>query len=191
MCVHYYCSYVTASPCHEIQCGSVTFLFLRRGGVIVAVDKLKDNNIYPVMVSKKNMPHNKAWDNVADVLWRFYVHYCAAEGMSESNNIARLVRNYIFYGVYKYKRTVKQKTLTVLKPFLHGLHYKITTGRTRFLQKVEDHFKTFLTLYSRNRSWKHFLVDKGEGNPPVPYLGAIEEGQLLGGGVRVILFIGR
>lgn len=45
------------------------------------------------------------------------------------------------------------------------------------MYQVEWNFRKFITLYRVNESqWKPFIDDKGEGDPPVEYLAAFEEG---------------
>ena len=50
-------------------------------------------------------------------------------------------------------------------------------GRSRFAAKVPHHFAKFISLFEKNKdAWTEYLMDKGEGNPPVEYLVAFEEG---------------
>ena len=44
-------------------------------------------------------------------------------------------------------------------------------------KQVELHFAKFIKLYRKNEvEWKKFLTDRGQGDPPIEFLIAIEEG---------------
>ena len=122
------------------------------------------------------MPTKTEWNNFAEVLWTFLVHYCAAEGITQSSEMYVLVRNYIFHGKYNFVRTNKDDKRVHKKDIIHGLHFKLTSGRSRYVNNVNTHFNKFLKLFRKNNQWKTFFNDRGDGNPPASYLAAIEEG---------------
>lgn len=138
---------------------------------------MRNNNDFPVKIKALNTPHKQDWDNVLDVLWKFYAHYMAFEGLCSTSDVGRAVMMYIFYGLYKFKRTVRKKSTVVLKSIVHGLHFKLTNHRSRFARGVDENFSRFLAEYAKNPSWKLFFDDKGEhGTPPMLYLVTFEEG---------------
>ena len=164
---------------------SITLKFLRAGAVVCAADEMRDNNDTPVQFLKSTNPDPRhdhlfadsdMWDNFVRTKWRFFIHYCAHEGLVMSMDLAEAVKYYIFFGTYHFSRTIrKQKTMTT-KPVLHAIHNILTQHRSRFVPLVETHFKTFIDLVHKNPQWKGFFDDFGVANVPLAYLIAIEEG---------------
>ncbi len=112
------------------------------------------------------------------VLWEFYAIYCHLEGLHMTSDIARKILLFIFYGHYSYASKDSKKRVTrKVKPVLHWIHGKTSNGRSRFVTKLQDNFRNFITLYNRpENDWAKFLTDKGEGNPPMEYLVEFELG---------------
>ena len=123
------------------------------------------------------MPEGQgAYSNYREVKYEFWAWYCALEGISITSDFARKVLLYIFYGHYQHKVTEKKVTRFVRKPIIHGIHYKLTNGRARFMNKVETCFAYFIELYNKNPDWDKFLDDNGAGSPPNLYFAAFEMG---------------
>ena len=112
------------------------FLYLRAASVQIALEELKNRNLYPVQVGK-HVVHNgeqvrmeMPWNNFPDVLYTFYVYYCYSQGLTRSMDLARQVLLYVFYGSYtrKYKLDKTRYSVTK-KSILHGIHLKTCCNR--------------------------------------------------------------
>ena len=114
---------------------------------------------------------HRDWDNFAQVIYTFHVHYCVAEGLTETCEMSRQVLDYLFYGSWT-SPTNKSS------PIIRYLHKKIISGRHRFGKYVAQHFQIFLDEYKKpeNKHWKQYFQDKGTGVAPLEYLVAIEKG---------------
>ena len=119
-------------------------------------------------------PLEANWNNFAEILWKFAIHYLASEGMTETSDGTRAILVYVFHGKYITSRKVRRKETLVEKPILHALHYNLTKNRSRFVPHVEKHFQMFFKLLDKHPAWEKFLDDKGEGEPPRAYLLAVE-----------------
>lgn len=65
------------------------------------------------------------------------------EGLTQTNELLVLVQNYIFYD--KFHVTKKDDGVKVIvgqKPFVNGLHFKLTNGHTRY-QKLCNTIRDF------------------------------------------------
>lgn len=156
----------------------MTLKYLRAGAITYAIDKMRMSNDYPVIIrANKNNPNQTTeWNNFTEILWKFYVHYCAAEGYVQGQDAATGVKNYLFHGAYMFTRKVRDKKMTTEKPVIHALHFMLTLHRSRFITDTSGpHFKKFLALIELNPTWRQFFDDKGEGSPPLAYLIAVEE----------------
>ena len=125
-----------------------------------------------VQIKAKDMPGGKRdWDNFARVIYTFHVHYCFAEGLTETSEMTRQVLLYLFYGSWM---SPKKKS----SPIIRYLHNKIISGCHRFGKYVEKHFTSFLKKYSKpeNKSWSNYFKDSGKGEAPLDYLIEIEKG---------------
>lgn len=122
---------------------SVTLRFLRAGAVVGAADHMRDNNDSPVQCLQSTNPSAEhahlfgdgvdSWDNIVENKWKFYAYYCNEEGLTESMDIAKLVKLYVFYGSYWFGRTVRKQKVITRKPVLHGIHNLLTSHRSRFV----------------------------------------------------------
>ena len=126
-----------------------------------------------VQIKPKDMNgiRRRPWDNFVEVLYTFHVHYCVAEGLTETSDMARKVLLYLFYGSWV-------SSTNKSAPIIRYLHKKIISGRHRFGKYVEQHFKSFLEKYSKpeNKSWSTYFKDYGKGTAPLEYLIEIEKG---------------
>ena len=61
-------------------------------------------------------------------------------------------------------------------PVIRCLHQKIIANTHRFGKYVHLHFKEFKLAVDADASWKQFLMDGGEGQPPIKYLALVEKG---------------
>ena len=125
-----------------------------------------------VQIKARDMPGGKHdWDNFAHVLYTFHVHYCVAEGLTETSEMARKVLLYLFYGKWM---SSNNKYSSIIR----YLHKKIISGRHRFGKYVQKYFESFLEKYSKpeNKSWSKYFKDHGEGEAPLEYLMEIEKG---------------
>lgn len=111
------------------------------------------------------------WNNFAQVIYTFHVHYCVAEGLTETCEMTRQVLLYLFYGTWI---STSNKSSSIIR----YLHKKIISGRHRFGKYVQEHFESFLEKYSKpeNASWCNYFKDNGEGEAPLDYLVEIEKG---------------
>lgn len=157
--------------------GSVTLKYLRAGGVVCATIKMRNNNDHPVkIVADVANPLDHDWDNFAEMLWKFAVHYLASEGLTETSAETRGILVYIFHGQYLLSRTVRKKQVHALKPIIHALHFKLTANRSRFVNDVDLHFQQLYELLDKHPEWDKFLDDQAEGVAPRALLIAVEVG---------------
>ena len=143
--------------------------YLRKNGVQHVVEKLKVLGFSPVACDASEMPHNKKWNNFAEVLYTFWILYCEYEGHSRTSKWARKLLLYLFYGYYDNHKGR-------MWPVVRQVHRMCTTGRHRFAKFTEKCFVTLFQLLNREPELVQFLTDKGEGSPPLRYLMAVEEG---------------
>ncbi len=68
--------------------------YLRQHAVSQAVIRMKNSCIFPVAIK------NIKWSNFAQFLYTFHVHYCDLEGIPITQDLARHVLLYLFYGTY-------------------------------------------------------------------------------------------
>ena len=115
--------------------------FLRTGGVVYAIGKLRCADIFPVKINPDTLPTAiSSWNNYDKVIRVFHVHYCYAQGLSRTSDKARVVLVYLKKGV-GFMRSKNQ-------PCIRILHKKLTTNRNRFTcaKKIEEKFQEFLHL---------------------------------------------
>ena len=119
------------------------FTFLRAGSCQSATLELKNANLYPANVHKHINGSEATWNNYADTLYTFLVHYCIAEGLTRTDGMVRLVMLYLFHGKYMYRA---KKNVYLEKPIIQGVHYKVINGRSRFVKDVAKKFARLITL---------------------------------------------
>ena len=124
------------------------------------------------------MPNGIQWNNYADCLYRLHAAYCAKEGLSRSSDLAKSVMYFMFYGNYRWAtKDSEKRPVTRVKPFIIFLHKKMVGARSRFAQKVPLNFNKFIKLFREDEEfYQPFLMDKGNGDPPLKYLITFEEG---------------
>ena len=150
------------------------FKFLRGGSCQSATLELKNANLHPATVLKHIPGAGVAsWNNYADTLYTFLVHYCIAEGLTRTDGMVRKVMLYLFHGKYMYRA---KKNVYLEKPIIQGVHYKVTNGRSRFVKDVVKNFATLIKLLQDKPSLKPLLEDEGVAQAPPEYLAAVEEG---------------
>ena len=86
------------------------------------------------------MPNGEAWDNFAEVLYTYFIHYCAAEGLTMSHDLARDVLLYLFYGTWEHKKTKRRY------PVVRSIHLQATNGRRRFASFARPCFTRFVII---------------------------------------------
>lgn len=160
---------------------SLTLKYLRAGGVVYAIQKMRDFNEYPVRIQAS--PDNTLttdWSNFSEILWKFAIHYLASEGLTETSELSRSILVYIFHGEYVFSRLkVKNKVKTrkeVNKPIIHALHFNLTANRSRFVQHVEEHFHKLFKVLDEHPEYEKYLDDRGEADVPRLLLIAVETG---------------
>ena len=90
--------------------GSITTKYLRAGGVVYATIKMRNKNESPVMIKfDVSNPLTADWNNFAEILWKFAIHYLASEGMTETSDGTRSILVYVFHGKYIATRKVRGK----------------------------------------------------------------------------------
>ena len=52
-------------------------------------------------------------------------------------DLAQRVKLYVFYGMYRFVRTVRKDRKTQTKPVLHAIHNILTQYRSRYVNHVE------------------------------------------------------
>ena len=137
--------------------------YLRQHAVNAAVTQMKNICCYPI-----KMKGTTNWNNFAQYLYTFHVFYCDLEGLQMSNDLARKVLLYLFYGTYKQNN----KDF----PVIRCLHYKTIQGRHRFGKYVHKHFAEFIAEVAKNPEWTAFFDDLGKGDAPLKYLALVETG---------------
>ena len=101
-------------------------IFLRAVPCDAALKRLRAKGCYPIKIPASEMPNGAEWDNFAEALYTYFIHYCAAEGLTMSHVLARQVLLYLFYGVWEHKKTLRQY------PVVRSIHMQATNGRRRF-----------------------------------------------------------
>ena len=154
-------------------CAHSNLPFLRAHSVQVGVDGLKNRGLYPVELRPGDTPDKaQPWNNFAQVMYTFHVLYCDAEGLTTTNNLAREVLLYVFYGSWFPPGQKIERPW----PVIRCLHKKVIAGRHRFGKYVKNHFGEFIDTLTNHKDWKSFMLDKGEGTAPMKYLILIEKG---------------
>jgi hypothetical protein len=144
--------------------------FLRAFPCNRAFRRMKNGCLYPILVKAASSPTGEDWSNFVQCRIEFRAHYCDLEGISRTNNLAREILLYMFYGTY----WLRGKQVDIIK----CLHYKIIAGRHRFGKFVTKHFAAFLEAYDKNvDEWEKYLTDCGKGgNAPKEYCLLVEVG---------------
>ena len=150
--------------------GQSTLKFVRNASHDAAIAHLRNKALFPVLISASEMPNGKEWNNHAHVLYAYFIHYCAAEGLTMSHDMTRQVMLYLFYGEWIHKKT--QRTYSVLR----CIHLQATNGRRRFANYVAGPFANLITLLRDKQELTALLLDHGKGEAPAEYLVAVEEG---------------
>ena len=105
------------------------------------MDECRKHDYTPMKVNPETLPRRvKHYCNYDSFIRKFHAHYCDAEGITRSSDLARATLVYCKAGTgVMGKRPVK---------VLAVLHKKITTGRNRFsvAAKVENRFRDVLKL---------------------------------------------
>lgn len=142
-----------------------------------AATKMRNNNEYPVTVlADKDTPFKKNWNNYTSIGWTFCGHYQAADGVTDSSDLALPIQAYVFHGQYYFTRTIRGEKKTVKRPIIHALHLLLTCHRSRFVKDVDKHFKMLFELLDKHPEWEKFLTDLGKGEAPRLFLIAVEVG---------------
>ena len=153
--------------------------FVRMASVNGALRDMKNDGVFFVAIKGEDMPNGVPWNNFAVAGHTFCAHYCRREGILRTQKLARQIQLFVFYGYFTW-RTVKRKpvkkTVTKQKPVIFYLAKNLINGRSRLANGVAKSFTTLLSLIETDPSLATFLEDKGEGEPPMEYLIAIEDG---------------
>ena len=75
--------------------------FLRQHVANAAIIRMKNACLYPIKIKGATN-----WNNFPQYGYTFHVHYCDLEGLDMSNDLARLILLYIFYGTYNQNNKV-------------------------------------------------------------------------------------
>ena len=151
--------------------------YLRAGGVVCTTLKMRNKNKHPVTIKVDlTNPLEHDWDNFAEILWEFAVHYLASEGLEWTSNETRSILLYIFHGKYLVPRSTRGKKVYILKPLIHAIHFNLIAHRSRFVTGVSMHFQQLDKLLDKHPTWERFLDDKGVGVAPRLFLVAVEAG---------------
>ena len=71
--------------------------------------------------------------------------------MKQTSSLVPLLTNYVFHDQWFItKKVVGVKQILGRKPFLNGLHYKLTNGRTRYQNNYLSRFDSFVSLYEKS-----------------------------------------
>ena len=139
-----------------------------------AIKRLRAAGLFPIRVPAGNGPHKNDWDNFANVLYVYWIHYCAAEGLTLANPLSRKVLLYLFYGRYRVKGETVQRDR--FYDVIRAIHLQVTNGRRRFASFAQACFGELLKLLESEPELAKFLEDGGKGNAPARLLVAVENG---------------
>ena len=138
---------------------------------------MRNKNREPVKIKVDvSNPLKFDWNNFAQILWEFAVHYLASEGLEWTSNETRSILLYFFHGKYLVPRSVRGKKFFVVKPIIHAIHFNLIAHRSRFVTGVSEHFQQLFKLLDEHPTWEGFLDDKGVGVAPRLFLVAVEAG---------------
>ena len=122
---------------------------MRAGAVVYALEQLRETGLIPRKMKRSTLPRHSqqtGWNNFAKVLKTLWVHYCYAQGLTRSSDLAREVQIYLCHG----KGVQKQK----LVPVIAIIHKKVQTGIHRFthVDKIQKHWAALITLLTKVRT---------------------------------------
>ena len=169
--------------------------FLRTASHDAAIQRLREAAMYPVHIPKT--PSTQPWNNFAQVLYTYFIHYCAAEGLTMSHHVTRPVRKQHTYLRTHFTRTCSFKNLYVLVffqvllylfhghflvkatgrcyPVIRSIHLQTTNGRRRFATCADECFEKLFKLLENQPNLSKLLTDN-KLEAPAEYLAAVEEG---------------
>jgi hypothetical protein len=114
---------------------------MRSGAVKHAMHECRKADYTPMKANPETLSHNvKSYCNYDAFIRKFHAHYCHAQGLTRSSDLARTNLVYLKKGTgVVAKRPVKVLAI---------LHKKITQGRNRFSvsAKIENRFRVLLKL---------------------------------------------
>ena len=111
--------------------------FMRGAPVNKCIEDLINRGLYPQKVRAPNMPNGVEWDNYDVVLRTFHATYCNMEGLSRSSDMAGLLLQYLFHGMFEWQtKDSKGRPVSRMKPIIFFIHKKMIGGRSRFATKV-------------------------------------------------------
>ena len=86
--------------------------FLRSASHEPVIQRLRQAALYPVQIPDN--PRKQPWNNFSKVLYTYFIHYCAAEGLTRSNNMARQVGNKRTCAIYHMRTYVYERAYLCL-----------------------------------------------------------------------------
>ena len=152
--------------------------FVRMTSVNAALKDMKNMGVFFVAIKGEDMSNGVPWNNFGVAGNTFCALYCRREGILRTQKLARKIQLFVFYGYYTWvtKQRKTKKVITKQKPVIFYLAKSLINGRSRLANGVGKNFASFLTLIDNDPSVAEFLEDKGEGEPPMEYLIAVEHG---------------
>ena len=120
--------------------------FLRASSHAACILSLQNLGFYPVQVHAAKMPGGKgSYENIAEVLYNYWLDYLNFEGLEETHDLARSVLLYLFYGTFVPKRKPTKRW-----PIIRAIHRHLTNGRSRFKNYTSTCFKELLDLLEKH-----------------------------------------
>lgn len=106
------------------------------------------------------------------------MYVCLYEGILRTQDLARSIQLFVFYGHFSWATKLRKthRVITRQKPVIFYLAKSLINGRSRLTNGVQENFSSLLSLLETDPSLSEFLEDKGEGEPPMDYLIAVEQG---------------
>jgi hypothetical protein len=139
-----------------------------------AIQALKKLGLTPLKMDPATRPGHTVWNNFGHVIIAYHVYYCAAEGLSRSDEMARLVLIYLFQGFAPAESTQRGIKRA---PIIRIIHHACQAGKHGYShESLEKHFAVLLKLFKKKPTLKKFLADGGNGRPPTKYNAAVEKG---------------
>ena len=149
---------------------NITLRYIRGASHDAAIKRLRNLGLFPVSVSPEDSPTGKLWNNFAQVLYTYFIHYCAAEGLTTSHDVTRSVLLYLFYGYFTCGVSGRNY------PVLRSIHLQATNGRRRCASFVLPAFGKLFKLLDEHEELVDLLTDDGKAKAPASYMAAVEEG---------------
>ena len=146
--------------------------FLRGVGHNFAINGCRNAGFWPTIVLAKNCPTGQRYDNTPRTLYRYWIDYCRAEGLTRSHQLARKVLMYLFYATPMYKGKPSPCVRIIHRCMMAGIH-RFASG------EAINCFAELLAMLNDKKEGAQctaWLTDENAALASPKYLAAVETG---------------